>query len=404
MKVKIKTGIASGVVDCPPSKSMAHRLLICSALCDGESIVNGVSDCVDVSATLNCLNSLGIETEPCGDIVKVKGKSVAKMLANDVLYCKESGSTLRFLIPLALAIGKTVMFKGAKSLMQRPMDVYATLCKEKKLDFIADGETITVKGPLKAGEFTVLGNVSSQFISGLLFVLPTLKKDSKIKILPPIESRSYIEMTRQAQASFGVYSQWIDEHTLYIKGNQKYLPSNVCVEGDYSGAAFLDALNLFGSDVKVQGLNPDSIQGDAVYKKYFEMLDSGVPTIHIGNCPDLGPILFAVAAAKNGGVFNGTARLKIKESDRASAMAEELRKFGVSVNVCQDTVVVYPAQFYAPTQILDSHNDHRIAMSLSILCTITGGEINGAECVSKSYPAFFEHLKKLGVGVEQDET
>ena len=134
------------------------------------------------------------------------------------------------------------------------------------------------------------------------------------------------------------------------------------------------------------------------------MLDSGVPTIHIGNCPDLGPILFAVAAAKNGGVFNGTARLKIKESDRASAMAEELRKFGVSVNVCQDTVVVYPAQFYAPKQILDAHNDHRIAMSLSILCTITGGEIDGAECVNKSYPAFFEHLKQLGVGVEKDET
>ncbi|MBQ3596747.1 MAG: 3-phosphoshikimate 1-carboxyvinyltransferase [Clostridia bacterium] len=401
MTVKIKKGIAKGSIVCPPSKSMAHRMLICSALCEGESIVNGISDCVDVWATLDCLKALGVNASVDGSSVMIMGKNVKHMIPNDVLFCRESGSTLRFLIPIALAIGKTVMFKGSKTLMQRPMDVYANLCKERKLDFIADGQTITIKGPLKSGDFTVVGNVSSQFISGLLFVLPTMCKDSRIKIIPPVESRSYIEMTRQAQSHFGVQSYWEDEHTLYIPGNQKYKPSTVFVEGDYSGAAFPDALNLFGSSVAVEGLNPDSIQGDAVYKKYFKMLESGVPTIHIGNCPDLGPVLFAVAAAKNGGVFNGTARLKIKESDRASAMAEELRKFGTSVTVYDDKVVVYPADFHAPIESLDGHNDHRIAMSLSILCTLTGGEIIGAECVDKSYPAFYEDLRKLGLEVAE---
>jgi 3-phosphoshikimate 1-carboxyvinyltransferase len=291
------------------------------------------------------------------------------------------------------------MFHGSKTLMQRPMNVYENLCAEKGLHYISDGQTITVKGPLKGGEFSVLGNVSSQFISGLLFVLPLLEKDSRIKITPPIESRSYIEMTRSAQALFGIETIWEDDHTLFVKGGQQYKPANVVVEGDYSGAAFPDALNLFGGDVIVDGLNENSIQGDAVYKKYYEMLNKGVPTIHIGDCPDLGPILFAIAAAKNGGVFSGTKRLKIKESDRAEAMAEELKKFGTAVTVCEDKVVVYPADFHPPKETINSHNDHRIAMSCAVLLTLTGGEIVGAEAVSKSYPAFFDHLSQLGIGV-----
>ena len=269
--------------------------------------------------------------------------------------------------------------------------------QRKLLDYLIDGQTITVKGPLKSGDFSLVGNVSSQFISGLLFVLPLLKGDSRIKITPPIESRSYIEMTRLAQSYFGVESTWEDEHTLFIKGGQKYDSCEVSVEGDFSGAVFTDALNLFGGEVKVEGLNAKSIQGDSIYSKYFEMLNKGVPTIHVGNCPDLAPILFAIASAKNGGVFSGTRRLKIKESDRAQAMAEELKKFGVSVTVCEDKVVVYPINFKAPVEPINCHNDHRIAMALSILLTITGGELRGAEVVSKSYPAFFEHLKVLGV-------
>jgi 3-phosphoshikimate 1-carboxyvinyltransferase len=404
MRVKITPSAAKGEIVAPPSKSMAHRLLISAALCDGKSIVRGISACEDVLATLDCLDALGIKTEKKGDDVVVYGRDVFSLTPTKNLHCRESGSTLRFFIPIALVSEKTVMFSGEGGLMKRPLSVYEEICKEKNLVFLQDGNTVTVRGPITPDNYTVVGNISSQFISGLLFALPMLDGDSRINILPPLESRSYIDMTINALSCFGVKVIWENDHTLFIKGNQRYVPTEVTVEGDYSGAAFPDALNLLGSEVKVLGLLPDSLQGDRVYKKYFEQLSSGVPTIHIGDCPDLGPILFAVAAAKCGGIFSGTRRLKIKESDRAKAMAEELSKFGTSVSVLEDKVVVYPAKFHKPTVPLSGHNDHRIVMSLAILLTLFGGEIEGAEAVSKSYPEFFSHLSSLGIGVVEYET
>ena len=401
MTVDILPSRARGAVSAPPSKSMAHRMLICAALSSGTSTVRGISDCEDVRATLDCMHALGIRTEIVGDTVTVFGTDITAVSPRAPLECRESGSTLRFLIPIALMTGKTVMLHGAPSLMSRPMSVYEQLCREKGLSFIADGESITVKGPLRGGDFYVVGNISSQFISGLLFALPLLKKSSRIIIAPPVESRSYIEMTLQALRMFGIDVVWEDEFTLYVKGNQAYSATDVTVEGDWSGAAFIDALGLFGDGVTVEGLNSNSIQGDRIYKKYFEMLDKGLPTLHIGNCPDLGPILFAVAAAKNGGIFSGTKRLKIKERDRAVAMAKELKKFGASVTVYEDKVVVYPADFHKPTEPLLGHNDHRIVMSLSVLATLTGARIEGAEAIAKSYPAFFEHLRTLGIEVKE---
>lgn len=403
MRVVIEPGRASGRINAPPSKSVAHRLLISAALADGVSRICGISDCEDVAATLDCMAAMGIRAVREGNDVTVYGVRPTDISPLSALPCRESGSTLRFLIPILLASGKTAMFTGAASLMSRPMDVYRELCAERGLDYICDGQSITVKGPLTPGEYTVVGNVSSQFISGLLFALPTLSGDSRIRITPPIESRSYIDLTVDALSKFGVKAVWEDEHTLFIEGGQRYMPRTLTVEGDYSGAAFTEALNLFGGEVTVDGLNPDSIQGDKAYKRHFELLERGVPTIHIGNCPDLGPILFAVAAAKDGGIFSGTARLKIKESDRAAAMAEELRRFGAAVTVGEDRVVVYPARFEKPNEPLYGHNDHRIVMSLAILLTLTGGEIRGAEAVKKSYPEFFEHLKVLGIGVSQYE-
>ena len=401
MRVVISPARAKGSIKAPPSKSVAHRLLISAALADGVSVIRGISDCDDVRATLDCLATMGIQAERCGDDVTVYGKDPRNINIRGALSCNESGSTLRFLIPIALATGQTTMFVGKESLLSRPMTVYQAMCEKHGYAFIADGKSITVKGPLKSGEYSVVGNISSQFISGLLFALPTLKKDSKINITPPIESRSYIDLTIDALAKFGVSVVWADDHTLYIKGGQKYIPADLAVEGDYSGAAFPDALNLFDGEVEITGLNPDSIQGDKAYKRHFELLSRGVPTIHIGNCPDLGPILFAVAAAKGGGIFSGTARLRIKESDRAAAMAEELRKFGASVTVGEDRVVVFPADFHKPTEPLYGHNDHRIVMSLAVLLTVTGGEIIGAEAINKSYPDFFTHLRMLGIGVEE---
>ena len=401
MKIKIEKGIAKGTLTAPPSKSMAHRLLICAAMAEGESIIRSVSSCEDVMATLDCLRALGVDcTEVGGDVI-INGKHPSKMTPNAPLVARESGSTLRFMIPIALSTDKSAVFYGSSGLMQRPMSVYEDLAKQKGLTYLNDGNSIIVKGKLPGGDYTLPGNVSSQFISGLLFALPCADKDSYIKILPPIESRSYIGLTMSALESFGIRATWIDDNTIFVPANQKYIPCDITVEGDYSGAAFPDAFNLFSGEVKLLGLNEESLQGDSVYRKYYDMLTRGVPTIHIGDCPDLGPIMFAIAAAKNGGIFTGTKRLKIKESDRARAMAEELKKFGTAVSVYDDTVVIYPKDFHKPDECLSGHNDHRIVMSLSVLLTLTGGEIEGAEAVSKSYPAFFEDLVSLGIEAKE---
>ena len=399
MTVKIEKGTPRGRVSAPPSKSMGHRLLICAALAEGESRIHGISESADMKATLGCLSALGVDYTIEGDTVTVRGIRMQDAKPQKPLYCNESGSTLRFFIPIAMLSGSNALFTGAESLFRRPMTVYETLAKEKSLFFSKDSQSLAVKGPLSAGEYRVAGNVSSQFISGLLFALPLLKEDSIIRITPPLESRSYIHLTTTALAAFGVKIEWQDDLTLYIKGGQRYVPTDAVVEGDYSGAAFLDALKELGGEVETTGLAPDSLQGDRVYSRFFPMLSRGTPTVHLGDCPDLGPILFAVAAAKNGAVFTGTERLRIKESDRVAAMAKELSKFGVTVTEGEDSVVVYPTDFHAPTEPLYGHNDHRIVMSLAVLSTLTGGEIEGAEAVSKSFPDFFEKLSSLGIAV-----
>lgn len=399
MKIQIKKGLAKGTVTAPPSKSMAHRLLIAAALSEGKSSIRAVSECEDVLATLDCLKALGVNYQKIGNDVIIEGKSPKEMTPIEPLNTRESGSTLRFMIPIALSINKSVVFYGSEGLMNRPMTIYEELAKEKGFTYLKDERSIIVKGNLTGGEYTLPGNVSSQFISGLLFALPCAEKDSYLKILPPIESRSYIGLTIAALKNFNIKAEWINDNTLFIPANQKYKACDITVEGDYSGSAFPDAFNLFGGEVTMLGLNENSLQGDKIYKKYYDMLSRGVPTIHIGDCPDLGPIMFAVAAAKNGGVFTGTKRLKIKESDRAQVMAEELKKFGTAVSVYEDTVVIYPKQFHAPTEILSGHNDHRIVMALSVLLTLTDGIIEGAEAVRKSYPGFFDDLKTLGIEV-----
>lgn len=397
MQVTFKKSTGRGKIKVPPSKSMAHRLLLAAALCDGECTVHGISECEDVAATLDCMRAFGLRYLKEGDCVRVFGKGKDALCPLSPLPCRESGSTLRFLIPVALLSGACVTFTGAPVLFTRPLSVYETLASERGFLFRREKDSLTLRGPLTAGEFSVVGNISSQFISGLLFALPLLDGDSRIRITTAIESRSYIEMTLRTLAMFGIRVEWQDDHTLYVPGGQVYRPGEVFVEGDYSSAAFPAALNLFGSEVVLDGLSDDTVQGDSAYLRYFPMLAAGVPTLYIGDCPDLGPILFAVAAAKNGGIFDGTRRLKIKESDRAEAMARELRKFGTSVSVYPDTVVIYPTDFHAPKEPLDGHNDHRIVMALSVLLTVTGGCIRGAEAVKKSYPTFFDDLKKLGV-------
>ncbi len=399
MKIKIEKGTALGEIFAPPSKSFSHRLLIAAALAPGVSTVKGISFCDDVIATINCLRALGVEIEISDGSVKVHGKSASEFSPSDTLYCKESGSTLRFLIPIALISGKETVFSGEKTLMERPMHLYGELFSERGITYLNEDGKITVKGPLTSGEYEIAANVSSQFISGLLFALSSVEGDSVIRLTTTVESRPYIDMTIAALAEFGISVKWEDDYTLKIKGGDKFQAKCVTVEGDYSAAAFPSALNLFGSQVKVLGLNESSIQADSVFLKHYDALADGIPVVHLSDCPDLGPVLFAVAAAKHGGIFHGTKRLQIKESDRCAAMAMELMKFGASVSIYEDSVVVYPRDFHKPSVTLDGHGDHRIVMALSVLLTLVGGEIEGAEAVAKSYPDFFDDLRALGISV-----
>lgn len=403
MRVKIEKSTASGEITAPPSKSFSHRLLIAAALAPGVSTVSGISFCDDVVATVNCLRALGVKIETSGDSVTVYGKSPYDFSPDEALYCKESGSTLRFLIPIALISGKETVFTGEKTLMERPMNLYGELFSDCGITYLQKDGKITVKGPLSPGEYKIAANVSSQFISGLLFALSALDGDSVIKLTTAVESRPYIDMTIAALSEFGISIKWEDDYTLVIKESGKFEAKCVSVEGDYSAAAFPYALNLFGSNVKVWGLKENSIQADAVFLKHYDSLIRGIPVIHLSDSPDLGPILFAVAAAKFGGIFHGTKRLRIKESDRCAAMAMELTKFGASVSIYEDTVTVYPKDFHKPNVTLDGHGDHRIVMALSVLLTLVGGEVDGAEAVAKSYPDFFRDLKKLGISLSEIE-
>lgn len=399
MNVTVNKGKAHGSIIAPPSKSVAHRMLICGGLANAKSTITGINNSEDVQATLDCLAAIGVQYKHTGDVLEITGREVKKDKKIQEFYCRESGSTLRFFIPLALLTGKRSIFYGTPSLLARPLSVYQTICKEQELTFVKEKERIILEGPLRAGNFKVQGNISSQFISGLLFALPVLKKDSQISITQPIESHSYIDLTLNVMKRFGMRIEWKNERTLYIPGGQKYSPVVDSVEGDYSNAAFFSALNVLGGDVSIGGLDPNSMQGDRIYSKYFEMIKRGTPSINISDCPDLGPILLALAAANNGGIFTGTRRLRLKESDRSEAMAQELRKFGAIVSVNEDDIIVFPKEFHRPTEVLRGHNDHRIVMALSVLCTACGGEIEGAEAVNKSFPDFFEKLSSVGIDV-----
>lgn len=400
MNITIKKGTASGVVSIPSSKSVAHRLLINAALTDGETIINGLSLNEDIGATIDCLKTLGAKIDYSHGRCTVHGTN-DRGESPRRLHCRESGSTLRFMIPLCLDSVKTELY-GSPRLIERPHSVYGEICEKNSFLWQSDGEKITVCGGLKSGEYEIPGNISSQFITGLMLALPTLEGDSVIRLTTEPESLSYIDMTVASLAAFGIVIEKRSEREWFIKGSQnRRSPGIINVEADESGAAFFGALNYIGGDVKLDNLNNNSCQGDRVWRLFFPMLESGRPEISIKDCPDLGPILMSLAACLNGVTLRDTARLKIKESDRGGAMAEELEKLGVKVTVEENTITVDPSGIHAPNEALDGHNDHRIVMSLAIMLTQFGGKINGAQAVSKSMPQFFTMLNSLGIETEE---
>ena len=396
MRVKFKPSLAHGEITAPPSKSFAHRALICGALSSGSKI-NNIAISEDISATLNALKNLGAQID-CSECYAVIGGLLQSNTGETEIYVNESGSTLRFLIPLSLLSGNKTVFKGADRLFERDLSVYEQIAKEQDILFCRDKNSITVCGTLKGGEFNIRGDISSQFVSGLMFALPLLKDDSFISFTSPLQSKPYIDMTADVLSHFGVEIKYT-ENGYFIKGSQIYRPCEYTVEGDYSNSAFLDAFNLLGGSVSVNGLNNRSLQGDKIYKEIFKKIEN-YGTYDLSDCPDLAPVLFAISANLSGARFKGTERLKIKESDRAECMKEELEKFGAQLIVSNNEVIVEKSVIHAPSSPLSSHGDHRIVMALSVLLSVYGGEIEGAEAVNKSYPQFFSDIKKLGIEVE----
>lgn len=387
-----------GKINAPPSKSMAHRFLIGAALSKQKCRLTGIDYSEDILASIDCLRALGVQITTENDVVDINPDNFMTEIA-PVLNCRESGSTLRFFIPLCLCLGREVTLMGSNRLFERPLDVYEELCRENGFSFQKNQNSVTLCGNLKSGSYKIRGDISSQFITGLIFALVYLGGDAEIEIIPPFESRSYINLTISALLEFGIAVEFSDEYKIVI-GKSKMHAYSGKIEGDYSNAAFLDAFNHTGSEIEIQNLNPQSLQGDRVYADYFEKISKGTPALDISDCPDLGPVLFALSQIKNGAVFTGTDRLKAKESDRGLAMHEELKKLGGGLTFGDNTITVPAKKLTFSGDILDGHNDHRIVMALSVVLSQTGGEIAGIEAVNKSYPGFFEDIKSLGAEVE----
>ncbi|MBQ7992853.1 MAG: 3-phosphoshikimate 1-carboxyvinyltransferase [Solobacterium sp.] len=406
----------------PSSKSLSHRALIAAALAEGTSFLRDIDMSKDIEATMSAMKAFGASFELSEEGITVHGGFREGEDNPRGIDCLESGSTLRFLIPIAALDETETLFRGHGRLMERPQSVYEKLFAQQNLLFEHTEEGLRVKGPLKAGSYTVEGNVSSQFISGLLFALPLLQEDSEITVVPPFESSAYVTLTVDALKKAGIEIEQ-DGLTFRIKGGQTYRSVNSRVSGDDSQAAFFAVLALLeGMEITVHGMDHDSHQPDHVIVDMIQKAGGAVKETEDGycfsggelkpfeadlsGCPDLGPVLFALAAAADGtSVFTGTERLKIKESDRIASMREELAKVGAEVKEEDGKVFVSGPAVFHENVIFEGHNDHRIVMALSVLCALSACPVimEGAQAVSKSYPGFFEDLEKTGMKVTYDQ-
>ncbi|MCB7540354.1 3-phosphoshikimate 1-carboxyvinyltransferase [Tyzzerella nexilis] len=419
MKAKIyPSQIASGNILIPPSKSLAHRAIICACLARGKSIISNIDYSVDIRATIEGMQHLGADIQENGNTLFIDGTHTFQY-DNNIVDCHESGSTLRFFLPLFSLTGRKATFSGSKRLIDRPQNVYEQLFQEQGIHFVREYPNITIDGKLKPGELTLKGNVSSQFITGLLFALPLLDADSKIHIEPPFESRSYVDLTIQMLKRFQILVEYEDAYTLIVKGNQQYQPTDVLVEGDYSQLVFWASLGVLNHSVETHGLDLHSLQGDKKTIDIFQSMNAGIKVlddgyqfcpgtlngtvIDLNDCPDLGPMLFALATQANGKTtFQNAGRLRIKESDRIEAMETELKKLGCSISSTFGTVTITGPVKLQGNVTLHGHNDHRIVMALSILATIADEPItiDDAQAISKSYPGFFKDLASCGIFIE----
>lgn len=367
-----------GEIEVIPSKSQAHRLLICAAFADKPTQLVCTDTNQDIEATVACLRALGAQT-----LATESGYTVFPIQnapKSAVLDCHESGSTLRFMLPIVGALGVDGTFKTAGRLAQRPLSPLWEEMERMGCTLSRPTEnTIRCTGKLKQGEYVIDGGVSSQFITGLLFAY-MLMENCTLTITGKLESKPYIDLTKAALSLFP----------------ERHSPGYVAVEGDWSNGAFWLAANSLGCNLSIYGLNLDSLQGDRAVVDILQQLEHGTPTVSAADIPDLIPILSVVAAAKHGAVFTDIQRLRLKESDRVASVIAMLEALGGSATATEDTLTVYPTRLRGGT--VNSHNDHRIAMSAAIAATVCEEcvTILGAEAVNKSYPRFWAEYRRLG--------
>lgn len=385
MNVSILPGMLKGAVTPPSSKSQTHRAVLALMLAQGEGKLSNLAVSEDIQATQDCVAAL-------------KSGQPAQADGLPLLDCGESGSTLRFLIPVALAVRGGGHFTGRGRLMERPQGPYIRLFKEKGILWKQEGAYLTVAGQLEPGVYALPGNVSSQFITGLLYALPLLPGDSRIVLTTPLESRGYVDMTMDMLRRFDIKVEEQEDGFL-VPGNQTYQARDLTLEADWSGAAFWYAANFLGAQVDIQGLNPDSVQGDRqIGTLYWKLARPGDVDIDLSQCPDLAPPLAVMAAVRKGTThFVNAGRLRMKESDRLETIARTLSALGAKAQVGEDTLTLEGVD-HLEGGTVDGCNDHRIAMMAAVAAVACKQPVTilGAECVKKSYPRFWEDYTALG--------
>lgn len=427
MDAKLYVSRLGGTAQVPPSKSAANRAVLCAGLATGTSRIENIDYSADIRAMLGAIQQLGAKVVEEEHAVTITGRGAGGFVTvTRPVFCNESGTALRLLIPLFSLTAQRVRFTGAGRLFDRPQEIYRMLFDRQGLRFNQDAGGITVFGQLRAGSFVLPGDVSSQFISGLLFAAPLMEADSTIEVRPPFESRSYVDLTIDMLQRFGikVAGRTRKDGTVVYKvpAPQRYTACNFAIEGDYSQAAFLAVLGTVIGGVTVTGLDAATHQGDKVIldilkrcgAKFsatgqglrFERSLLRATEIDLADCPDLGPILFTMACFCSGTtVIRNAGRLRLKESDRIDAMQAELAKMGARIECDGDTVTITGCALHTPREPLLGHNDHRIVMALAVAAYGAGvpAMIRGAQAVGKSWPGFFEVLRGLGAKVALEE-
>lgn len=411
--VTIKPSRLNGTVKVPPSKSDVHRAIICAALAKGVSTVSPVAFSEDILATIDCIKALGAEVTASGDKLTIDSTKIFEVESAD-LQCRESGSTVRFFIPVAAAGGVNSVFNGKGRLPQRPLGVYTDLLPKHGVECVTKGGLpFEIRGQLTSGRFDVPGDISSQFITGLLFALPLLNGDSIIHLTSPLQSKGYIDMTLSVQKQFGIEITSNGEDYI-IKGNQQYKPCNYITEGDWSQAAFFLVAGAIGGDVTVEGVKKDSYQGDKEIVKLLERFGAEVEQsdysvkckakkldgiqIDASQIPDLVPVLTVCAAFANGStrIYNAQ-RVRLKESDRLAAISDCLNRCGGRVTETEDGLLIEGSDTIEGG-FAEGYNDHRIVMSMAIAALKSENEIvvSDRESITKSYNEFFDDYNSIG--------